>query len=267
MKKLNFRNAIKADPEFEGNPDLDSPEFKIQFVKVLEKLRLSPEVEDLSLKSNWIKAKQLNQLAEILSNHHELQDLDLSYNRLAPESVSAIKKIINEHPKLKIVYLDFNDLTDEFIAALIKGNSEEFNQRLRTVKISLSNNNFLTAKSIEDTRNKLTTRSRLTMLVGNQIKDDLDTEYREKIWAQDEQASNLGRSVSSPGQAIASEMIQAASAFFTPLKDASATSPNGKSSNQDKREGFEECKESGQNNLESDFSKSLKIQTMNPKNP
>ncbi len=267
MKKLNFRNAIKADPEFEGNPDLDSPEFKIQFDKVLEKLRFSPEVEDLSLKSNWIKAKQLNQLAEILSTHHELQDLDLSYNRLAPESVSAIKKIINDHPKLKIVYLDFNDLTDEFIAALIEENSEEFNQRLRSVELSLSNNNFLTVKSIDDTESRLHNDSRLAMLVGNHITIAVASEYRKKIMKQAEQAVNLGRSVSSPIQAVASEVIQAASAPFTPLKDARVTSPNGKSSNQDKREGFEECKESGQNNLESDFKKSLSIQTMSPKNP
>lgn len=244
MKELDFRNGIRVNPDTVGLPNLDSLEIQSQFKKIFDKIHLHPDVEDLSVKSNWLRTQELNRLADILSSCPELNDLDLTYNLFTLDSIPALKKIIDEHPKLEIIRLDFNRLTDEFIEALIEGNSEEFNQKLKSIKISLSNNNFLTVKSIDDTRDKLTTRSRLTMLVGNQIGDDLDTEYREKIWAQDAQASSLGQSAPSPVQAAVSEMAKATFAPFTPLKNSNTSSPSGKPNSPGNQKGFEESKES-----------------------
>ena len=90
----------------------------------------------------------------------------------------------------------------------------------------MSNNNFITAKSIDNTENRLATSSRLTMLVGNQIRLDDDNEYRNKIMKQAEELSVPAQSTHSSAHTIESDKPVS----FTPqFKDSSSQSSKRKS--------------------------------------
>ncbi len=240
MKQL--RRKIHLDPEGIGNPNLDDPEIQSQFNTIFDKIRQHPELEDLRLDNNWMRAQELNRLAEVIENHKELQILDLSYDDISVEGVPGLKKIISDHPKLEYLYLDFNHMHDELVNALVRKteqDSDDLMQRIKSIKISLSNNNFLTTKSIEDTQDKLSTNSRLTMLVGNQIRIEDDDEYRAKIIKQGE--ISLGKTTTEPEKTAPTEKTNAApTQTFTPLKDSNAPSLKRKAEDSPEKIAFKE---------------------------
>jgi len=160
MKTRSYTNRIKIDQSVES-----------EFPKILMEIGDYTETESINLSGNGLGPTQINQLAEVLSQHRELKSLDLSYNEIDENAIPFIKKIINEHPKLTKITLDFNgNGTDRHVYALIRGNTPEFNERLRNIDISLGSN-CIKNECLQEANLVLSHASILMMAHSNLITD------------------------------------------------------------------------------------------------
>ncbi len=191
MKTADYSNEIDMD-------DIGESSFDVKFQAIIEKIAKETELEYIFLKGNGLTEKEIEKLANVLSNHKNLKMLDLSYNdNIHIQAIPALKKIILEHALLESIRLEYNKISDDDVKALIQGNTEQFNERLRTIDVVLASNN-ITNDGLRAAQGKLSNQSVASICSGNFVENE---------------------PMAKPSQ------IQVQNAPFTPLKDSSSTPP------------------------------------------